>query len=297
MSREKKIAQYLRDANRIEEALSDVLSSRVESTPRGAYRSALRLHLRETRDHAKRTRKRLSEIDHAGGPIEFGIGLLQSLLGQALAVGRTPLDLLRGRGGADKLLKDAKDDCATVALEIATYSGLEHLARSLGDAQTAKLAASIRAGEEKMLDLLIGEIPTLTEAIASAEVDGKPSPGTSKTSPAATRRATTRKAKKPARSRASSAKRSSRPPRSGKRPSAQIRGGAKAPAPQPAQTTSAPSSEPRVGEPWRSYEEREANEIGSRITRTDDSGTSDFPNREPERERIVDVPKREFAKT
>jgi len=151
MSREKKVANYLRDANRMEEALSDVLASRIQVTERSAYRNVLRLHLGETRNHAKRTQQRLSELDRAGSPIEFSIGLLQSLVGQALAIGRTPLavgraplELLRGRGGAEKLLKDAKDDCATVALEIATYNAIEHLARSLRDAQTAKLAASIR---------------------------------------------------------------------------------------------------------------------------------------------------------
>ncbi len=60
------------------------------------------------------------------------------------------------------MLKNAKDACATGALEIATYTALERLDRSVGDAQTATLATSIRADEEKMLQRILREIPKLT---------------------------------------------------------------------------------------------------------------------------------------
>jgi len=308
MSREKKIADYLREANRMEEALSDVLASRIQSTPRGAHRNALRRHLRETCDHAKRTHKRLSELDHAGGPIEFSIGLLQSLVGQALAVGRTPLaigrtplEMLRGRGGADKLLKDAKDDCAMLALEIATYSSIEHLARSLRDTQTTKLAASIRADEEKMLDLLMGEIPALSEAIASGGAAGEPTLRASKTRPARATRTAARRTKKPGRSRRSAAQPSAQPARStAKRPSSRAPSAAKPPTPKPAPATSVPSGEPRVGGSWPSYEERQPEEITSTLARGGDGDTSDVHGSDSEQEsrrRILDGPAREFANT
>ena len=54
-------------------------------------------------------------------------------IGQALALGKTPLDLLRGSGGEEKVLKNAKDACATEALEIATYTAIERLARAVDD--------------------------------------------------------------------------------------------------------------------------------------------------------------------
>jgi len=47
---------------------------------------------------------------------------------------KTPLDLIRGTGGEEKVLKNAKDACATEALEIATYTALEHVARAVGRA-------------------------------------------------------------------------------------------------------------------------------------------------------------------
>ena len=63
---------------------------------------------------------------------------LQSLVGQALALGKGPFDLLRGASAEEKLLKNAKDESATEALEIATYRALEHFARRTGDTKTAQ---------------------------------------------------------------------------------------------------------------------------------------------------------------
>ncbi len=103
------------------------------------------------------------------------VGAVETALGQALALGKTPFDLLRGSGGEEKVLKNAKDACATEALEIATYTALERLARTVGDDETAALAASIRADEEKTLARVLREIPKLTDAVVRADIDGKPS--------------------------------------------------------------------------------------------------------------------------
>ena len=61
------------------------------------------------------------------------LGVAETVVGQALALGKTPIDMLRGTGGEEKVLKNAKDACATEALEIATYTALERLARVVGD--------------------------------------------------------------------------------------------------------------------------------------------------------------------
>src|SRR5215212_11346664 len=102
-------------------------------------------------------------------------GLAETVTGQVLALGKTPFDLLRGSGGEEKVLKNAKDAAATEALEIATYTALERLAKDVGDDETAKLAASIRADEEKMLARILREIPKLTAAVAGAELRDDPS--------------------------------------------------------------------------------------------------------------------------
>ena len=95
------------------------------------------------------------------------------MIAQAVAVGKAPLNLLRGSGGEEKLLKNAKDACAAEMLEIATYTALERLARSVGDDETARLAASIRADEEKMYERVLSELPKLADAVVRADVNGE----------------------------------------------------------------------------------------------------------------------------
>jgi ferritin-like metal-binding protein YciE len=172
---EQKLVQYLNEAHATEQALIRVLQSQIAMTPRGSYRSGLETHLDETRDHAGRVGLRLEALGNGSNPVLVAVGLAQSVVGQVLALGKTPFDLLRGSGGEEKVLKNAKDACATEALEIATYSALERLARSVGDDETARLAASIRGDEEKMLERILREIPKLADAVVRADLQGRPS--------------------------------------------------------------------------------------------------------------------------
>jgi len=174
-SEQQKVVQYLNEAHATEHALVRVLQSQIAMTPRGSYRSALESHLRETRGHADRVASRLEALGDGSNPLMAVVGLVETVVGQALALGKTPFDLLRGSGGEEKVLKNAKDACATEALEIATYTALERLARSVNDDETAKLAASILADEEKMLQRILREIPKLTDAVVRADIKGKPS--------------------------------------------------------------------------------------------------------------------------
>ena len=211
MSRsEQKVVQYLNEAHAAELALVRVLQSQIAMTPRGSYRSALETHLGETRDHAERVQTRLGELSHGGNPLQFLDGIAEAVVGQALALAKTPVDLLRGSGGEEKVLKNAKDACATEALEIATYIAIERLARSVGDARTAALAASIRADEEKMLERILREIPKLTGAVVGADIEADPSYEISKTGAADAVRATGNAAAESARKTGAKAKRSAR---------------------------------------------------------------------------------------
>ena len=172
---ERKLMQYLSEAHASELALVRVLQSQIAMTPRGAYRSALDKHLEETRGHVRRVDERLRVLDRRRNPLLAVVGFWEDVVGQTLALGKAPLDLLRGSGGEEKVLKNAKDACATEALEIATYAAIERLARAVGDEVTATLAVSIRADEERMLERVMREIPKLVDAVVGAEVEGSPS--------------------------------------------------------------------------------------------------------------------------
>jgi len=172
---QQKVVQYLNEAHATEQALIRVLQSQIAMTPRGSYRSGLETHLGETREHAARVGRRLQALGQGTNPLLAVVGLAENAVGQVLAFGKTPFDLLRGSGGEEKVLKNAKDACATEALEIATYTALERLARSIGDDETAGVAASIRADEEKMLERILREIPKLTQAVVGADVKDQPS--------------------------------------------------------------------------------------------------------------------------
>ncbi len=195
-----KVVEYLNEAHASERALTRVLQSQIAMTPRGSYRRGLEAHLHETRDHAESIERRLEEIGAGSGRLTAIVGAAESVVGQALAIGKTPIDLLRGSGGEEKILKNAKDACATEALEIATYTALERLARSVGDDQTAVMAAAIREDEEKMLRRILSELPKLTDAVVGADVNDDPTYDITTTGAADTLRdagkATTRAARK-----------------------------------------------------------------------------------------------------
>ena len=205
-----KVVQYLDEAHAHERALVSVLMSQIAMTPRGSYRSALETHLRETRDHADRVGRRRKALGGGTGPLGSVLGVAETVVGQALALGKTPIDMLRGSGGEEKVLKNAKDACATEALEIATYTAIERLARVVGDTETADLAASIRADEEKMLERITRELPKLTDAVVRADVKGDHSFDITETGAADAARAAGQKAASTARKTTATAKRQSR---------------------------------------------------------------------------------------
>jgi ferritin-like metal-binding protein YciE len=190
MNPTQKVIQYLNEAHATEQALTRTLQAHIAITPRGGYRTDLERHLRETKSHARTLQQRLEELGESRSLVAVGVGVVQSLVGQAVALGKGPFDGLRGTSGEEKLLKNAKDESATEALEIATYRALEHFARRIGDTKTARLAASIREDEERMLAVLQEKVTILVDDVVRSELKGEPTYDVSKTGAAeAARRA------------------------------------------------------------------------------------------------------------
>ena len=172
MTAQQKIVQYLNDAHALESALIQTLTAHVAMTPRSEYRDLLERHLAETQEHAGALLGRLGELGESRNPLELVYGIAQTALGQVVAAGKLPLDLLRGTGGEEKLLKNARDEAASEALEIATYDAIEALAEAAGDEATAKLAREHRAQEEAFLADLRAAIPQLARDVFEAETAG-----------------------------------------------------------------------------------------------------------------------------
>jgi ferritin-like metal-binding protein YciE len=166
------LVQQLGEAHATEAALVTTLTAHIAMTPKGPYRNVLERHLQETKDQTQAIQERLGELGANRSIVAASFGLAQTVIGQALALSKGPIDMLRGRAGEEKLFKNAKDECATEALEIATYDGLEATARAIGDTRTAELAVAHREQEERMLKDLRELLPQLAEALVRAVAAG-----------------------------------------------------------------------------------------------------------------------------
>jgi ferritin-like metal-binding protein YciE len=175
------VVQLLQEAHAAEAFAATTLQAHIAMTPSSPYRRILERHLRETRDHDERVQRRLGELGVKRSLLAQGVGAATTAVGTALALGKGPIDLLRGRAGEEKLFKNIKDEITTEAQEIATYEGIEAAANAVGDARTAEVAASIRDQEQRAFDDLRGQLPVLATAAVRSLVAGDSSFDLSKT--------------------------------------------------------------------------------------------------------------------
>jgi ferritin-like metal-binding protein YciE len=175
MADDSKLIEYLREAHTAEQASAERLAAVIERTGRADYRALLESHLAEEREHAARLERRLSELGFGESPIVTIVGLAESILTEAIGLVTAPLGLLRGGASEEDALQSAEELASEEALEVVVYVALERFAERMGDAETAKLAASIRVQEEKQLDLLRNEIPRLADLVLGGEA---PAPAT-----------------------------------------------------------------------------------------------------------------------
>ena len=202
------LLQHLDEAHATEQALVTNLRAHIAMTPRGSYRESLERHLEETQQQERALARRIREIGRDRSILHAAYGVFTTAVGQAVVLTKGPFDLLRGgASGEEKLLKNARDEVAGEALEIAAYDAIEALATALGDEPTAKLAARHRRQEERMLAELRAHIPHLAHALVQARAGGRPS-FTWETTGAA-------EAVRPARRKAAKTAKTAEPPTSG----------------------------------------------------------------------------------
>ncbi len=169
-----KVLQYLEEIHALEAGLVTTLTAHIAMTPRSEYRDLLERHRYETRTQAQRIEQRLAELGQSDSLLHVVYGTAQDVIGQGVSLALAPLNLLRGTGGEEKLLKNAKDEASSEALEIASYDALEAVANAVGDSKTAVLAREHRTQEEAFLKDLRALIPGLATDVIDAEVEGHP---------------------------------------------------------------------------------------------------------------------------
>ena len=169
-----KVLQYLEEIHALETQLASTLTAHIAMTPRSAYRDILERHRYETRTQAQRIEQRLTELGRSSSLLHVVYGTAQDAIGQGISLVLAPLNLIRGTGGEEKLLKNARDEAASEALEIASYDALEAVAEAVDDPKTAVLAREHRTQEETFLADLRDLIPGLATDVVDAEVEGHP---------------------------------------------------------------------------------------------------------------------------
>lgn len=176
--REAKLIQYLNEAYGKEQELVTALQAHIKLAKRDSYKKRLQDHLKETRQHAKSVERRIKQLGGkaekpdipAPDAVAEAAGKAQSAAKKAVATAKGPLHAVRGTGGAERMLKNAKTEYFNEAEEIANYQAIEVLAEAVGDSDTAKLARSIRREEERMAKFLERMITTLTKEVVRDEI-------------------------------------------------------------------------------------------------------------------------------
>jgi ferritin-like metal-binding protein YciE len=215
--RDAKLVQYLSEAYGKERELETALQAHIAMTAKGPYKKRLQQHLKETKGHAKQVERRIKQLGGGGQT-------LQTAVGKLTAAAKGPLHAIRGDSEQEKMLKNAKTEYFNEHEEIATYLAIETLAEKVRDSETAKLARAIRREEERMAGFLLGQIKSLSGAVARVDIPSalrKPAPSR----PKAKRASKSTTAKK-----AGGAKKSSRARKTAKRPTAKKSAARKSPA-------------------------------------------------------------------
>jgi ferritin-like metal-binding protein YciE len=243
-ARDLKLVQYLNEAYGKEKQLETALTADISMTTDKTYRKRLQDHLKETRDHSRRVKRRIKELggtaDEAGvpgpEPVRDAASGALNLANRAVAAAKGPVHMLRGTGEQEKLLKNAKTQYWNEFEEIGTYYAIETLADYVGDKATHDLAKSIRREEERMARYLEKLIPKLARSTAREEIPAplrssnggrKRRSSTKRRSSRSTSRSTKKRARSTAKTARSAAKTARTSARAAKTSAKRSRAGAK----------------------------------------------------------------------
>ena len=136
---QRKLVDHVQEAHAMEQTVSTMLDSMIDTTDDPEITEMLRQHKRQTQEHERRLRERLDAMGAGTSTAKSVGGLGAALLKGVGDVART-----------DKPSKNGRDGYMTEHMEIAAYELLERLAKRAGDEETAEVARQNRSDEQTM---------------------------------------------------------------------------------------------------------------------------------------------------
>src|SRR3954469_7706357 len=139
-------------------------------------------HLKVTKNQARELKSRIKAL---GGTAEAGPDLpgpsalteagsrVTEVANKALAAAKGPVQMLRGTGEADNMLRNVRDAFWNEAEEIGHYNVIERVADKLSDRETVQLAKRFRREEERFQKFLERQINTLAGEVVKQEVPAR----------------------------------------------------------------------------------------------------------------------------
>lgn len=179
-ARDAVLAKYLNEAFGKEKQLETnltVLIGRAQNHK--TLKKGLQDHLKVTKNHSRELQKRIKDL---GGKAEAGPDLpgpdaiteagsaVANVANRALAAAKGPVQMLRGTGEADNMLRNVRDAYWNEGEEIAHYTVIEAVATKLNDRETVQLAKRFRKEEERMQAFLGRQIKALVGEVVKDEV-------------------------------------------------------------------------------------------------------------------------------
>jgi ferritin-like metal-binding protein YciE len=231
-ARDAKLVQFLNEAHAKEAELEADLTAHISLTQKAPYKKRLQQHLKETKDHKRRTAQRIKQL---GGQASSGLrapgvpNAVGELAGKGVAAVKGQVGIARAAltEQAETHLRNAREELREEYVEIGTYTAIEAFANEVGDKDTAKLAREIRREEQKTADYLERLIPQLIKDIVKNEVpsdqrgqNGRRRSSSTRRSSSSSSRSSSSRSRGSSSSRGSSARKSARKSASGGRSSA-----------------------------------------------------------------------------
>ena len=139
---QEQLVKYLTDAHALEQHVSRQLDAMISTTDDPEMREHLEHHKEETERHRELLEERLRAHDAEPSTIKDTANIFAAL-------GKSMLDVAR----PDNAGKNARDGFVAEHLEIASYELLERVATRAGDEETAEVARTNRAEEERMVKI------------------------------------------------------------------------------------------------------------------------------------------------